>query len=122
VINVKRAYQPAAVTDGRRFLVDRVWPRGRRKEDLQIEAWLRDAGPSTELRKWFGHDPRLWPEFQQRYRRELEANPNTLAPLLAAGRSGDVTLVYGAKDEQHNQAVVIKHVLEERLARGSEAT
>jgi uncharacterized protein YeaO (DUF488 family) len=113
---IKRAYEPAAATDGRRFLVDRVWPRGRRKEDLQIEAWVKEAGPSTELRKWFGHDPRRWAEFQQRYRRELDADKAVLAPLVAAGRSGDVTLVYGAKDEQHNQAVVIKQILSERLA------
>ena len=122
MIKLKRAYQPAVVTDGRRFLVDRVWPRGRRKEDLQIEAWLKDAGPSAELRKWFGHDVRRWPEFQQRYRRELDAHPGVLAPLLTAGRSGDVTLVYGAKDEEHNQAVVIKQVLDEQLARRSQST
>ena len=121
MIKLKRAYQPAAVTDGRRFLVDRVWPRGRRTEDLQIEAWLKDAGPSAELRKWFGHDPHRWPGFQQRYRRELEAHPSVLAPLLDAGRSGDVTLVYGARDEQHNQAVVIKDVLDKQLAQGRES-
>lgn len=121
MIKVKRAYQPASATDGRRFLVDRVWPRGRRKEDLQLEAWLKEAGPSAGLRKWFGHDPRRWAEFQQRYRGELEADPNALAPLLAAARSGDVTLVYGARDEQHNQALVIKQMLDELLAGGSEA-
>jgi uncharacterized protein YeaO (DUF488 family) len=116
MIKIKRAYEPAATTDGRRFLVDRVWPRGRRREDLQIDAWLKEAAPSTELRKWFGHDPRRWAEFQQRYRRELEADKAALAPLVAAGQSGDVTLVYGAKDELHNQAVVIKQMLNERLA------
>ena len=122
MIKVARAYQPAAGTDGRRFLVDRVWPRGIRKDDLQIEAWLKEAGPSAELRKWFGHDPRRWAEFQQRYRRELGANLSVLAPLLAAARSDDVTLVYSARDEQHNQALVIKQILDELLARGSAAT
>jgi uncharacterized protein YeaO (DUF488 family) len=117
MIRLKRAYEAAAVSDGQRFLVDRVWPRGRRREDLQIAAWLKEAGPSTELRKWFGHDPRRWPEFQRRYLVELDAHKDVLAPLLTASHRGDVTLVYGAKDEQHNQAVVIKAVLEERLAR-----
>jgi uncharacterized protein YeaO (DUF488 family) len=118
MIRIKRAYEPAAPTDGRRFLVDRVWPRGRRRADLQIEAWVKEAGPSAELRKWFGHDPRRWDAFRERYRRELGADPRVLAPLVAAGRSGDVTLVYGARDEQHNQAVVLKQLLDERLAAG----
>jgi uncharacterized protein YeaO (DUF488 family) len=89
MIKIKRAYEPAAATDGRRFLVDRVWPRGRRKEDLQIEAWVKEAGPSTELRKWFGHDPRRWAEFQQRYRRELDADKAALGarPKTMSSRS-----------------------------------
>ena len=115
MIRLKRAYAPAAAEDGRRFLVDRVWPRGVRKDDLQLTAWLKEAGPSTELRTWFGHDPARWEEFQRRYRQELERRPTVLDPLLEAARQGDVTLVYSARDEQHNQAVVLRQVLEERL-------
>ena len=116
MIQVKRAYEPAARQDGKRFLVDRVWPRGVKREDLQIEAWLKDVAPSTALRKEFGHDPARWNQFQVQYRQELSVHPAALAPLLEAAQSGDVTLVYGARDTEHNQAVVIKAVLEEQLA------
>jgi uncharacterized protein YeaO (DUF488 family) len=119
MIKVKRVYAPAEPSDGRRFLVDRVWPRGIRKEAAEVEAWLKDAGPSTELRKWFGHDPQRWPEFVRRYRRELAARQDVLAPLIPAARKGDITLVYSARDEQHNQAVVIKSVLEELLQKST---
>jgi uncharacterized protein YeaO (DUF488 family) len=115
VIKLKRVYAPAAAEDGRRFLVDRLWPRGVRKDAAHIEAWLKDVGPSDTLRTWFGHDPQRWPEFQRRYRRELESRPTALAPLIDAARAGDITLVYGARDEEHNQAVVLKEVLDERL-------
>ena len=115
MIKIKRVYAPVEPSDGRRFLVDRVWPRGVRKEAADIEAWMKDAGPSTELRKWFGHDPQRWAEFQRRYRRELHAQQEVLAPLLEAARDGDVTLVYSARDEQHNQAVVIRDMLQELL-------
>jgi uncharacterized protein YeaO (DUF488 family) len=112
MVKLKRAYEPAAPGDGRRFLVDRIWPRGVRKEALRIDAWVKEAGPSNELRKWFGHDPRRWTEFRQRYYRELEAHPEVLKPLLDAARKGDITLVYSARDEQYNQAVVISEVLQ----------
>jgi uncharacterized protein YeaO (DUF488 family) len=115
MIKLKRVYAPAAPEDGRRFLVDRVWPRGIRKDAAHVEAWLKEAGPSDELRTWFGHDPRRWAEFQRRYRRELGARREVLVPLLEAARQGDVTLVYSARDEEHNQAVVIRDVLEELL-------
>jgi uncharacterized protein YeaO (DUF488 family) len=111
VIKLKRVYEPDGPDDGRRFLVDRIWPRGVRKEALSIDAWLKEAGPSNELRKWFGHDPSRWAEFRQRYERELEAHPEVLEPLLEAAHQGDITLVYSARDEQHNQAVVIRDVL-----------
>lgn len=114
-IKLKRAYEAPKPSDGRRFLVDRVWPRGVRKSDLDLEAWLRDVGPSSELRVWFGHDPELWEEFQRRYRSELASRPDVLAPLFEAVRHGDITLVYGARDEQHNQAQVIKTWLEEHV-------
>ena len=116
MIKLKRVYAPVEASDGRRFLVDRLWPRGIRKEEARIDSWLRDAGPSQKLRHWFGHDPARWTEFARRYRRELGAQPEVLEPLLKAAREGDITLVYGARDEQHNQAVVLKDVLEERLS------
>ncbi len=110
-IQLRRAYEPPSPHDGRRFLVDRLWPRGKTKASLQLDAWVKDVAPSTELRKWFGHDPAKWPEFKERYRQELEAHPEVLAPLRDAAREGPITLVYGAKDEQHNEAVVLKEVL-----------
>lgn len=93
---------------GRRFLVDRVWPRGVRKEDLHLEAWLKDVAPSAELRKWFGHDPERWEEFHRRYTAELDARPEAEAPLREAAKDGDVVLLFGAKDTEHNQAVVLR--------------
>jgi uncharacterized protein YeaO (DUF488 family) len=115
MIKIKRVYEPAEPSDGRRFLVDRVWPRGMRKDAAHVEAWLKEAGPSDELRKWFGHDPQRWAQFRRRYLRELAGRGDVLAPLVQAAREGDITLVYSARDEQHNQAVVIKGMLEELL-------
>ena len=115
MIKLKRVYEPVGPSDGRRFLVDRIWPRGVRKEALSVDAWVKEAGPSNELRKWFGHDPSRWAEFRQRYERELEAHPEVLEPLLEAAHQGDITLVYSARDEQHNQAVVIRDVLQSRM-------
>ena len=117
-VRLKRAYEPPARGDGRRVLVDRVWPRGRTKVELKLDSWERDLGPSTELRKWFGHDPARWDEFQARYQRELAqpAKAKTLDELAAAARRGTVTLVYGARDREHNQAQVIADELERRGA------
>jgi len=117
MIRIKRVYEPPEPRDGRRFLVDRIWPRGVRKDAAHIEAWLKDVAPSDELRRWFGHDPDRWTEFNRRYRTELSETPDALRPLADAARAGDITLVYGARDEQHNQAVVLKEVLEERPAK-----
>jgi uncharacterized protein YeaO (DUF488 family) len=116
VITIKRAYEAASPEDGARYLVDRLWPRGVSKEALQIEAWLKDVAPSTEVRKWFGHDPAKWDEFQRRYGAELQSRPETWQPLLDAAHRGTVTLVYGAKDTEHNDAVVLKAFLESKLA------
>lgn len=116
MIRLKRAYDPPSDDDGERYLVDRLWPRGVRKDDLQIDGWLKDAAPSADLRKWFGHDPEKWPEVRERYRRELEERPEAWQPLLDAARRGTVTLVYAARDVEHNNAVVLREVLEERLA------
>lgn len=112
VIRLKRAYDPPASGDGGRVLVDRLWPRGVSKGRLRIDAWLRDLGPSTALRTWFGHDPKKWEEFRRRYRVELMRKMGLLEELLSHARGGTLTLVYGARDPAHNQAVVIKALLE----------
>jgi uncharacterized protein YeaO (DUF488 family) len=114
-IDLKRAYGPPARSDGRRILVDRVWPRGIAKDDLQIDAWLKDLAPSTGLRKWFGHDPAKWAEFKKRYARELEQRSEALEDLVEKARAGRVTLVFGAKDTEHNNAVALREILERRL-------
>ncbi|HKV46378.1 MAG TPA: DUF488 family protein [bacterium] len=110
-MSLKRAYEPPSPGDGRRVLVDRVWPRGLSKAAIKIDAWLGDLGPSTGLRKWFGHDPAKWEGFRARYRKELAAKRSRLADLAEWARHGTLTLVYGARDPVHNQAVVIKEVL-----------
>lgn len=110
-IKLKRAYETPAKSDGMRILVDRLWPRGLSKARAAIDQWLKEVAPSNELRQWFGHDPEKWPEFRKRYRAELKDNP-ALAELRALSRKGTVTLVYSAKDELHNQAVVLRQVLD----------
>jgi uncharacterized protein YeaO (DUF488 family) len=117
MIRVKRVYEPASPSDGARFLVERLWPRGVKKNALSIDGWLREIAPSTELRKWFAHEPAKWPEFQRRYRSELTAHAEVSRPLLDAARRGDLTLLYSARDEQRNSAVVLKGYLEEHLAK-----
>ena len=110
-IDIVRVYDDGE-SRGRRFLVDRLWPRGVAKSDLHLDGWLKDAGPSDELRRWFGHDPQRWDEFRVRYTAELDARPEAWQPLLEAAREGDITLLYGAKDTEHNQAVVLRdHLL-----------
>jgi uncharacterized protein YeaO (DUF488 family) len=116
-IDVKRAYETAATSDGCRILVDRIWPRGITKDDLQVDAWLKDLAPSTGLRKWFGHDPKKWDEFRRRYAKELEQRSGALDELIARAKAGHVTLVFGAKDSEHNNAVALKQQLELRLTR-----
>jgi uncharacterized protein YeaO (DUF488 family) len=116
-IELKRAYDQAAETDGYRVLVDRIWPRGIAKADLRIDVWLKDLAPSAGLRKWFRHDPAKWDEFQKRYARELEQRRDALAQLAARARAGRVTLVFGAKDTERNNAVALKGYLERRLKR-----
>ncbi len=111
-ILLKRAYEPFSAGDGFRILVDRLWPRGIAKDTAHIDLWLKEIAPSTALRQWFGHDPARWQEFRRRYREELQHNPEAVAQIVAHLRPGTVTLVYGAKDEQHNQAVVLKEYLE----------
>ena len=111
MVTIKRVYDPPVDTDGRRILVDRLWPRGLSKPGARVDLWLKDVAPSAELRKWFAHDPARWPEFQARYRRELAGKPDLLKQLRAEARSGKVTLLYAARDEQHNNAAVLRSVL-----------
>ncbi|TPI54991.1 DUF488 domain-containing protein [Mesorhizobium sp. B3-1-3] len=111
-IAVKRVYEPPAKADGQRVLVDRIWPRGVSKKDAELTLWLKDIAPSDALRKWFGHEPERWAEFQKRYRAELDANGDAVAELRALLGRGKVTLLYGAHDEAHNNAVALAGYLE----------
>ena len=111
MIQVKRAYEAPSSSDGVRFLVDRLWPRGITKESLQIEAWLKDASPSNELRKRFHGDPSQWQAFCKLYFAELANNPDVWAPIAAAVKKGTVTLVYGARDTTHNNAIALREFL-----------
>jgi uncharacterized protein YeaO (DUF488 family) len=110
-VSIKRAYEPPGPGDGTRILVDRLWPRGVTKTDAQIAQWMKEIAPSTELRKWFGHDPERWEEFRRRYRAELAQKRELMAELRALARKGRLTLVYSAHDEAHNQAVVLREAL-----------
>ena len=111
-VKTKRVYEPKARGDGQRVLVDRVWPRGIAKETLADAIWMKDVAPSSDLRKWFGHDPERWSEFRRRYKAELKRNPEPVLQLRALAKQKPVTLLYSAKDEDHNQAVVLAEVLE----------
>lgn len=112
MIHIKRVYDPLEMSDGVRVLVDRLWPRGVAKDRAAIQQWSKDLAPSTELRKWFGHDPAKWKKFQIRYRAELQAKTGELEQLRRLSNDHTVTLVYGAKDELHNHAIVLKQVLD----------
>jgi uncharacterized protein YeaO (DUF488 family) len=111
-ILIKRAYEKPSPSDGVRILVDRLWPRGIKKEALHIHQWLKDVAPSTELRQWFGHDPARWTEFQHKYSAELDKNHSALEPILDAAKKKTVTLIYGARDTEHNDAVVLRAYLQ----------
>lgn len=115
MIAVKRVYEPPAASDGARFLVDHLWPRGLKKEAVQVKSWIKAVSPSNELRHWFGHEPAKWKEFQSRYFGELDQKPETWQPLLEAAQEGNITLVFSARDEEHNNAVALKSYLEKRL-------
>jgi uncharacterized protein YeaO (DUF488 family) len=115
MIKVKRAYEPAEKSDGTRFLVDKLWPRGLKKEALHMQSWIKDVAPSDKLRRWFVHDPARWKEFHRRYFAELDKNQEAWKPLLAAARKGDITLVYSAKDTEHNNAIALQAYLEKKL-------
>ena len=114
MIRLKRVYEKPSRTDGLRILVDRLWPRGLTKQRAAVTWWLKDVAPSTELRKWFGHAPGKWKQFQTRYRKELRAKKDALELLREKSKTHTVTLLYGARDEEHNEALVLKKVLEGR--------
>ena len=120
MIQVKRVYEKATPRDGRRILVDRIWPRGVSKSDAHIDSWLKDVSPSTELRKWFGHDPRKWAGFKKRYFAELDEGTPGLEELVDRAAAEAVTLVFSARDTRHNQAVALKEYLESIVGARSE--
>ena len=113
-IQIKRVYDEPREADGTRILIDRLWPRGLSKAKAHVDLWLKDIAPSTPLRQWFGHDPGKWTEFKQRYKDELKNNSEAVAQLRAHVDKGTVTFVYGAKDQEHNDAVVLQEYFEER--------
>ncbi|GMV91686.1 MAG: hypothetical protein AMXMBFR82_14640 [Candidatus Hydrogenedentota bacterium] len=114
-VSIRRAYDPPTRNDGKRILVDRLWPRGVSKDDLAVNSWMKEIAPSNELRKWYGHDPQKWEEFKVRYRKELDAQPDAIAELVEYATSGRITLVYSAKDTGLNNAVALREYLEERI-------
>ncbi len=116
MIQVKRTYEPPARGDGRRILVERLWPRGMKKEALAADAWMKSVAPSTALRKWFGHRVERWEEFQRRYRQELDAHPDAWEPILDEAERGTLTLLYSAHDVLHNGALVLRDYLNERAS------
>lgn len=116
MIRLKRVYDAPARTDGKRFLIERLWPRGIKKENLKVEEWIKEAGPSTELRKWFNHDPAKWDRFRDRYFRELDRNPSAWQSLLEASKAGTITLIYSSHDTEHNNAVALAEYLSKKGA------
>ena len=110
---IKRVYDESDRTDGKRILVDRLWPRGLTKEKARVDLWLKDVAPSNELRRWFGHDPKKWPEFKRRYKKELKTFGSPLLTLREEAKKNAVTLLYGARDQEHNEAIVLLELLRE---------
>ncbi len=119
MIHLKRVYDDVLRSDGARFLVERLWPRGISKSALRLDGWLKEVGPSPRLRQWFAHDPAKWNEFQRRYFAELNANPAAWEPIIEAAQKGTVTLVFSSRDAEHNNAVALKSYLEDKLRRSA---
>ncbi len=117
-IRLHRVYDHERPVRGKAFLVERLWPRGARRDELSLDGWCKDAAPSTELRRWFAHDPQKWTEFRRRYTAELDANPDGWQPLVDAATTGDITLVYSSRDREHNNAVVLRDYLLTHLPGG----
>jgi len=120
MIRIRRVYEPPLPEDGKRFLVDRLWPRGLRKDALQLDGWLKDAAPSNEIRKTFHHDPQRWDDFIQAYFAELAASPKAWRPLVEAARAGSLTLLFAAKDETCNNAAALRQYLEAEISKPGE--
>ena len=118
MLKIKRIYDSVSADDGRRILVDRLWPRGIKKNEAKIDEWLKDIAPSDELRKWFSHEPSKWQEFKKRYRSELKKNSGLIERLIAESKRGTITLLFAAKDKEHNNAVVLKEVIEVGTPKG----
>lgn len=116
-IQLKRAYEPPASSDGKRILVERLWPRGISKANAALDGWVKDLAPSTELRKWYNHQPERWDEFQEKYKAELRQNANALAELYHLCEHSKITFIYAASDEQRNSALVLKRFLEDTYAK-----
>jgi uncharacterized protein YeaO (DUF488 family) len=119
MLRLKRAYEPAAHADGYRILIDRLWPRGLSKEKAAVNEWMKEVAPSADLRRWFGHDPERWREFRRRYERELRTREELVREIAALASRRRVTLVYGARDEAHNDAVVLAAVVRARMTRAN---
>ena len=122
MITLKRAYDPISRSDGRRILVERLWPRGLSKAKLRIDSWLKEVGPSTELRKWFGHDPLKWDTFRRRYAKELDSRKDAWNPIVTSARRGRVTLIYSSHDTEHNNAVALQQYLRSKMPRRAAPT
>jgi len=114
-VKIKRAYEPPDESDGARILVDRLWPRGLTKEKASIDLWLKEIAPSTELRKWYAHDPAKWKSFRRRYETEISHKEDLVKILKQKAREGTITLIYGARDEKHNEALILKQLLEKNF-------
>lgn len=112
MVKIKRVYDPESPDDGKRVLIDRLWPRGIKKEELRVDEWLKEIAPSDELRKWFAHDPAKWTEFKKRYHRELREKATLIDSLTRQAKHGILTLLYSAKDEKHNNAVVLQEMIQ----------
>jgi uncharacterized protein YeaO (DUF488 family) len=121
-ISIKRVYEPASTADGKRILAERLWPRGIKKESLKLERWMREVAPSTQLRKWFAHDPAKWAEFQKRYAAELDASPEAWMELLQIAKTGAVTLLYSSRDSAHNNVVALREYLETKMKKSPPKT
>ncbi len=117
MIRVKRIYEEATKSDGKRYLVDRLWPRGVTRDAARLDGWLKDVAPSDALRRWFGHDPEQWEEFRRRYFAELDRDPDAYRLLLETAQTGTVTLLFGAKDDAHNNAVALRDFLVAKLSK-----
>ena len=117
MVKLKRAYEPVSSTDGKRLLVERLWPRGLSKKKLNLDDWIRDVAPTTALRKWLGHDPTKWKQFRSRYFRELDSRPESWRPIVSLARNRTVTLIYSSHDEVHNNAVALREYLRLKVRR-----